>query len=121
MFFLAHYLPDLDYMRATGSYHGVRTPEIRNGKTQPLQYKGFPLVYVDYYGNTYFGDQKVEDLSKLPQMVKDKIQEKKDDGRKILVKIHPDVPYGLVTRILDGLSKAGIATVGLMGYDYSGY
>lgn len=111
-------LPDMDYMKGSGNSNPIFVPDVSNGEVQPLLYQDFPIIYVDHRSNVYFGDQKVDKLRKLPRMIKRKIKEKNYKGEKILVKIGHNVPYGKVARVFKCLSRAGIKTVGLMGYDF---
>jgi biopolymer transport protein TolR len=66
-------------------------------------------------GSVFLDGDEVTKLDLLPNMIEDKIEEKKQEEKtKVLLKADENIPYGKVTAIMDEIRRAQIEIVGLV-------
>jgi biopolymer transport protein TolR len=92
----------------------VKLPEASHTQEEPESSKMI-TVYIKADGTVFMDDNEVTDLSKLPTMIEDKIDEiKQNEKTKVLLKADEDIVYGRVTQVMDEIRRAQIEIVGLI-------
>lgn len=92
----------------------VRLPEAAYTDDQPKP--GAMLeVFVRKDGSVFFDEKVVEEISKLPSLILDKIEaDQPEDKTKILLKADMDVEYGKVVDVMNEIKGAEIEVIGLV-------
>lgn len=92
----------------------VRLPEAAYTDDQPKP--GAMLeVFVRKDGSVFFNENVVEDISKLPTLIADKIEaDQPEDKTKILLKADTDVEYGKIVDVMNEIRGAEIEVIGLV-------
>lgn len=92
----------------------VRLPEAAYTDDQPKP--GAMLeVFVRKDGSVFFDEKVVEDITKLPTLILDKIEaEQPEEKNKILLKADMDVEYGKVVDVMNEIKDAEIEVIGLV-------
>ncbi len=91
----------------------VTLPEARY--TEDLPEPGQLLtVNVKKTGETYLDDKLVEDLSKLGQMILDRMEELQKTEKKVLLRADLEVEYGRLVDVMNAIRDAQIEVVGLV-------
>jgi biopolymer transport protein TolR len=91
----------------------VTLPEAANIADQPESGQ-IVTVHIQEEGVVWLDDQTVDSLEKLVQMIEDKMEEKKQNESKVLLRADANVPYGKVTEVMDLIRRAQIEVVGLV-------
>jgi biopolymer transport protein TolR len=92
----------------------VKLPEASHTQEEPESSKMI-TVYIKADGTVFMDDKEVTDLSKLPTMIEDRIEEiKQNEKTKVLLKADEDIVYGRVTQVMDEIRRAQIEIVGLI-------
>lgn len=93
------------------------TPKAENANYEPLH--ELPVISICKNGNIMMAGCTVEDLSKLPCLILDEMEETQPAENKILIKIDRDVPFGKVQEVLRYVKEAEVETVGLVTREYA--
>jgi len=91
----------------------VTLPEAKNLASQPDPSQMF-TVYIRKTGEVKLDDVDVNDLSKLGQMILDKMEDAQRTEKKVLMKIDKEAVYGRVVDILNAIKEAQIEVIGLV-------
>lgn len=91
----------------------VSLPEAANTKDQP-ESSAMITVHVQEDGTVYLDDKVVDSLQALVQQIEDRMEEKKQNENKVLLRADHKVPYGKVTQVMDLIRRAQIEVVGLI-------
>jgi len=91
----------------------VTLPEAKNLASQPDPSQMF-TVYVKKTGEVKLDDADVSDLSKLGQLILDKMEEMQRTEKKVLMKIDKEAVYGRVVDVLNAIKEAQIEVIGLV-------
>lgn len=92
----------------------VKLPEASHTAEQPEPGQMI-TVYVKADGSIFLNEDEITDLEKLPTMIEDKIEERKQSEKgKVLLKADEDIIYGKVTEVMDKIRRAQIEIVGLV-------
>lgn len=66
-------------------------------------------------GSVVFDEKAIDDITKLPGLIMDKIEEKQpEDKTKILLKADLDVEYGKIVDVMNEIKSAEIEIIGLV-------
>jgi len=87
-------------------------PDAEFVQDEPLN--GLPVVRINRDGAVYFEERYIEDISKLPSMLKKSWEGNYDFWYKILLKADMDAEFGVVQKVLNAARTADIETVGLL-------
>ncbi len=91
----------------------VTLPEAKNLASQPDPSQMF-TVYIKKTGEVKLDDADVADLSKLGQLILDKMEEMQRTEKKVLMKIDKEAVYGRVVDVLNAIKEAQIEVIGLV-------
>jgi biopolymer transport protein TolR len=92
----------------------VKLPDVANADDQPEPGK-MVTVFVKEDGSYFFDGKPLEDITKLPQLIEDKMESlKQEEKTKVLLKADSAVPYGKVVDIMSEIQDANIEIVGLV-------
>ncbi|MCP5102414.1 MAG: hypothetical protein GY950_03495, partial [bacterium] len=92
----------------------LRLPEAEFVREEPFY--GLPVIRVKDDGKVYFEQRFIEDLSKLPSMIKDSFEECGVEENKVLIRADMRAEFGDIQKVLKAVKKADIDTVGLIAY-----
>ncbi len=92
----------------------VELPEAEFTEDQPKA--GDMLeVFIKKDGSVVFAEQTVVDITKLPTLILDQIEEKQPEDRtKILLKADTEVEYGKIVDVMNEIKDAEIEVIGLV-------
>ncbi|MCP4152797.1 MAG: hypothetical protein GY757_34005 [bacterium] len=93
-------------------------PDAENDYYQPSQ-AFLPSVVIMERGTVAFRGRYVEELTKLPALVEDALEELQAKGDKVLLKVDRYAKFGRVQEVLRVLQKADIRVVGLITERYA--
>ncbi len=92
----------------------VKLPEAANADDQPEPGK-MVTVFVKEDGTYHFDGKLLEDITKLPQLIEDKLESlKQEEKAKVLLKADMQAEYGKVVDIMSEIQGANIEIVGLV-------
>lgn len=91
----------------------VTLPEARNLASQPDPSQMF-TVYVKKTGEVSLDESAVDDLTKLGQLILDKMEEMQRTEKKVLFKADLEASYGRVVDVMNAIKEAGIEVIGLV-------
>ncbi|MCU0275732.1 MAG: biopolymer transporter ExbD [Acidobacteria bacterium] len=91
----------------------VTLPEAKNLASQPDPSQMF-TVYIKKSGEIKLDDADVKDLSKLGQLILDKMEEMQRTEKKVLLKVDKETVYGRVVDVLNAIKEAQIEIIGLV-------
>lgn len=91
---------------------GFRLPEAEFVQDEPLD--GLPVVWMRRDGTVIFEERTIDDISKLPSLLKETWKGNYDFRYKILLKADVDTEFGMVQQVLKAAKKVHIETVGLL-------
>lgn len=91
----------------------VTLPEAKYVGTQPDPSQMF-TVYVKKNGEVALDENPVEDLSKLGQLILDKMEEMQRTEKKVLFKADMEASYGRVVDVMNAVKDAQIEVIGLV-------
>jgi biopolymer transport protein ExbD len=91
----------------------VSLPEAANTSDQPESGQ-MVTVYVQKGGEIFLNDKPIAELDKMPQLLEDLLEEKKQNESKVLLRADQNVPYGKVTEVMDIIRRAQVEFVGLV-------
>lgn len=92
----------------------VTLPEASNVIDQPESDNMITVFIQKEEGKVYLGDKFVENLSLLPGLIEDLMEEKKQTQSKVLLRADAEVVYGRVTEVMEAIRRAQIESVGLV-------
>jgi biopolymer transport protein TolR len=92
----------------------VSLPEAASTQNEPEPGQ-MVTVSIKSDGTVWLNETPVDDISKLPVMIEDMIEEKKQLERtKVLLRADGELVYGRVTEVMDEIRRAQIEIVGLV-------
>ena len=91
----------------------VTLPEARNTAEQPGADQML-TIHIQKDGKIFIGAEEVTEITKLAGLIEEKMEEKKQDEPKILVRADGEVNYGVVVDVIDEIRRAGIENVSLI-------
>lgn len=71
-------------------------------------------VFLQSDGSVSFNELRVDDISKLPLLIEEQIEEKKIQEMKIGLKADVSISYGRVQEVMSEIRNAGIDVIGLL-------
>ena len=71
-------------------------------------------VFVKNKGEVYLDDKPVEDLTKLGEMILDRMEELQKTEKKVLLKADLEVEYGRLVDVMNAIRDAQIEVIGLV-------
>jgi biopolymer transport protein TolR len=91
----------------------VTLPEAKYVANQPDPSQML-TVYVKKTGEVSLDEKQVDDLSKLGQMILDKMEEMQRVEKKVLMKADLEAAYGRVVDVMNAIKEAQIELIGLV-------
>lgn len=92
----------------------LKLPEINNSQDEPESDKMI-TVYLNKEGKIFLDTKEVTDLSKLANMIEDRMDEKKQTERnKVLLRADKELAYGRIVEAMDEIRRAQIEVIGLV-------
>jgi len=91
----------------------VTLPEAKYVASQPDPSQMI-TVHVKKSGEIFLDDKPVDDLSKLGQLILDKMEEMQRTEKKVLLKADMEASYGRVVDVLTAIKDAQIEVIGLV-------
>ena len=91
----------------------VTLPEAKYVASQPDPSQMF-TVYIKKTGEVKLDDADVNDLSKLGQLILDKMEEMQRVEKKVLFKADLEASYGRVVDVMNAIKEAQIEVIGLV-------
>jgi biopolymer transport protein TolR len=91
----------------------VELPEARNTMDQPDPAK-IVSVSLKKSGEIFLNDKAVLDISKLPEMINEKMEELQLTDKKVLLKADINCEYGKVVDVMNAIKDGQIEIIGLI-------
>jgi biopolymer transport protein TolR len=91
----------------------VTLPKATNSVDKP-ETRGQTTVAISVDKHIYLNAKEVEDKDKLGEVVKNLLEDKKQDEKVVFIKADQGVDYGAVMAAMDQLRAAGIEDMGLI-------
>lgn len=111
LFFLLFTIPNIRLGCSRGPFY--RLHHIRNGTHFSLK-EYFIRLSLDEKSRVWLGSCRITDISNLPQMIEDEAEENKRIEPKVALRVHKDVEFGAVQRLLKLMGDIKIKKVTLM-------
>jgi len=92
----------------------VMLPEAKNTMDQPEPGQMLTVYIKKNKGGVYLDDKMVDDITKLGQMITDKMEEMQKTEPKVLLKADVEVEYGEVVDVMNEIKNAQIEVIGLV-------
>jgi biopolymer transport protein TolR len=91
----------------------VTLPEAIHAIDQP-EAENLLTVYIQKDGSVSFNEKIVEDITKLPMLIEEEMENKKIQEMKIGLKADIDLAYGRIQEVMSEIRNAGIDVIGLL-------
>ncbi|MCK5057047.1 MAG: biopolymer transporter ExbD [Candidatus Aminicenantes bacterium] len=91
----------------------VTLPEAVHAVDQP-EAENLLTVYIQQDGSVSFNEKLVEDISKLPFLIEEQMEDKKIQEMKIGLKADNNLTYGRIQEVMTEIRNAGIDVIGLL-------
>jgi len=91
----------------------VTLPEAINAVDQP-ESDNMLIVYLQADGSVSFNEQIITDISKLPILIEEQMEEKKIQEMKVGLRADISIKYGRVQEVMTEIRLAGIDVIGLL-------
>jgi biopolymer transport protein TolR len=92
----------------------VLLPEAKNTMDQPEPGQMITVYIKKNKGGVYLDDKLVDDITKLGDMITDKMEELQKTEKKVLLKADIEVEYGDVVDVMNQIKNAQIEVIGLV-------
>ena len=91
----------------------VTLPEAIHAIDQP-EAENLLTVYIQKDGSVFFNEKIVEDITKLPILIEEQMEDKKIQEMKIGLRADVDLTYGRIQEVMSEIRNAGIDVIGLL-------
>lgn len=91
----------------------VTLPEAVNAVDQP-EAENMLIVYLQADGSVSFNEAIVEDISKLPSLIDEQMEERRIEEMKVGLRADINLTYGRVQEVMTEIRNAGIDVIGLL-------
>ena len=91
----------------------VTLPEAIHAIDQP-EAENLLTVYIQQDGSVSFNEKLVEDITKLPFLIEELMEDRKIQEMKIGLKADVDLTYGRIQEVMSEIRNAGIDVIGLL-------